>query len=440
MICVLVQVGPTFLQSLRPPPGQGTDFAQDWISARNFICGEPVYVRLEKGLERHLGLRVAPGSLTIGYNAHPPTSVLLTVPFAVLDYYDATAAWNLFSLAAFAVSLWLVQRQLSIPFPAWAVLPLVTLLLVCAPLMYQLDQAQLNLFLLLLVTGAWAADRTGRPVWAGVLLGAAMTLKLFPGFLFLYFAARRQWRSLAVGAGTFILLTGLTVAVLGVETYRSYIRDVLPTLQKFQSHWHNHSLAGPWTMLFDPAVEDPGAEKAPTTNPASDAVAYNCVDPASVFVNRPLWRSHTTAVAGLAVCRALLVGTVLLITWWSRSREQLDIAFGLALTAMLLASPLAWIHYFLLLLLPWVLVWVRLPSATLARGLFMALTTILWINPTGLWKPWLTSTVQNFRYVWDVATPVHVLTILSVHCYALLGLFAYLLVLWRRAPAGETNV
>jgi hypothetical protein len=431
-VLVVIQAGPRFLRSLRPQPGEGTDFTQEWLSARNLLCGEPVYARLEGSVARHMGLHVPPGSLTIGFNAHPPTSVLLAVPFAALDYYDAALAWNLLSLVAFAASLWLVLRQLRIPFAGWSVLPLVTLLLICAPLWYQVALGQLNLILLLLVTGAWAAERAGRPSWAGVLVGTAAAVKLFPGFLLLYLAARRQWRGLAAGICTLVVLTGLSVAVLGVESYRSYVRDVLPTLGKFQCGWNNHSLAGIWAKLFAPAVEEPLAAGAEPAGALTDAAPFDCVDATPVYHTRPLWHSPATAAAGTAVCRALVVVTLLVLVWRSRSRGQIDLAFGLALTAMLLVSPITWEHYFLLLLVPWFLVWVRLPSSALVRGLFMALTAAFWLDPSVLWEPWLPCTVQNYRHVWGVATPVHTLTVLSLHCYALLGLFAFLLVQWPR--------
>src|SRR5579884_2401760 len=316
---VLVQAGPRFLRSLRPQLGQGTDFVQDWISARCLLEGEPVYTRLEGPIERHLGLRVPPGSLTIGYNAHPPTSVLLAVPFAGLDYYDASVAWNLLSLAALVVSLGLVLWQLHLPFSAWSVLPLVTLLLICAPLRYQVALVQLNLFLLLLVTGAWVADRTGRPTWAGVLIGAATAIKVFPGLLFLYLAARRQWRGLVAGMVTLAALTGLSVAVMGVDAYRTYVREVLPNLQAFRGSWHNHSLVGPWALLFAPEFEETAANLAAATVHSPDNASYNCFDATPVFPTRPLWHSPATAAWGAAVCRTLVVAMLLVLVWRSRS-------------------------------------------------------------------------------------------------------------------------
>ena len=67
-------------------------------------------------------------------NAHPPSSVLLALPLARLNYPDAFLAWSLISLAALALSLWIVVRHLGIPFSAWSLAPTLTLLLVCNPI------------------------------------------------------------------------------------------------------------------------------------------------------------------------------------------------------------------------------------------------------------------------------------------------------------------
>src|SRR5581483_8542829 len=153
----------------------------------------------------------------------PPTSVLLVAPLGYLDYPNATLVWNLISLAAFAASLWLLVDALQIETPAWSLFPLIALLLLCNPFRQQVYLGQFNLVLLLLCVGVWVAARSEKPWLAGGLLGLATAIKLFPGFLFVYFVLRRQWTVVAAGVMTFIFLTLATVACLGIETYRSYI-------------------------------------------------------------------------------------------------------------------------------------------------------------------------------------------------------------------------
>ena len=256
VVCLLQ--GPRFLQSLRPAPDYGVDFFQEWSSGRNYWSGAPIYRNLHHSIRDYVNSRADLGTpdtiaVNIEWNAHPPTSVLLGLPLAVLDYADAVLAWNLLSLGAFAVSLWLVGRQLHIPFSLDSVCPALVLLLLCDPFRQQVGQGQLNLFLLLLTTGVWVAERSGRPWLAGILLGVAAVVKLVPAFLFLYFALRRQGRVLLAGMATVTVLTLLTLTLLGFNTYQNYINDVVPAVAAARSDWQNNSLQGIWAKLFDPA-------------------------------------------------------------------------------------------------------------------------------------------------------------------------------------------
>jgi hypothetical protein len=99
-----------------------------------------------------------------------------------------------------------------------------------------------------------------------------------------------------------------------------------------------------------------------------------------------------------------------------RSDAEIDQAFGLAATAMLLVSPIAWEHYFLILLVPLAVVWSDLPPSWPARGLFLTIVAALWLGPRIVWTA--------FDLGGKVATPIEVLTLHSYHSYALLGLYA----------------
>jgi hypothetical protein len=409
LVCSLQ--GPAFIRDLRPARDRGVDFFQDWASARNLLNGLSIYTSHNVTVERYLGYRVNSADpqikVEIDRNAHPPTSVLLALPLAGLDYPEAVLVWNMVSIAAFLVSLWLVCSQLRISWARWSVFPFVTLLLTCNPFRQQIDLGQLNLVVLLLLTGVWAADRSNRSDLAGILLGAATAVKLFPGFVFLYFLIRRQCRVVAAGLISLAMISGLTAAVLGLESYQTYFEEVLPQLQTFRSKWGNASLVGFWTKLFDPAAEQHV---------------------------RPLWDSPALAMAAI-LCSALVL--VCMLVWavaMARTRMQLDRAFALTLTAMLLVSPTTWDHYLVLLLLPLMLVWLELPPSVMARVFFMAVFVALWLEPRLLYNAFIPG-----GYSTGIATPVHTVAILSFQFYALLGLFALGILETRREIADRRD-
>lgn len=388
--------GPDFVRSLRPAPGEIVDFFQEWSSARSYFRGVPIYSDLAELADQLLNLR---GELTypqVPVNTHPPTAILLLLPLAVLDYSDACLLWNLLSLAAFALSLALVLRELGIPISIRGCLPLIAILLLCNPLRQQVNQGQFGGLLSLMVTGVWIAARSDRPMWAGGLLGAAAAIKVFPGFLFLYFILRRQWSVVAAGALSLAALTGMAAIIFGTETYATYIQEVLPRVPKFRVLWQNSSLAGLACKLFDPDPE--------SVNRYGRVVS--------------LWNRPEFANVAWGLSSAVVLALAALVILRGRSQLATDRAFGVSVTAMLLVSPVTWDHYFLLLLLPLALVWQWVPSTGMGRPLFLLTVIGLCLNPIVLCDAFLPG-----GYPPEVWYPRHTLTLLSIQCYSLLCLF-----------------
>lgn len=429
--------GPHFISSLRPSGDQILDFIQEWASARNYYVGQPIYADQRISIERHLNAKLREDQpLAVKVNAHPPTSVLLVLPFALLDYESAFFAWNLVSLAAFALSLWLIARELKFQFSPWAILPLVAAVLVCGPLFQQFNQGQLNLILLPLIVGAWIADRRGWPLLTGSLLGAAAAIKLFPAFLGLYFLVRGKWRAFGVSIGSGLLLTVVTAGVLGIAAYEDYVRDAMPQVSLFRDWWANCSLTGFWCKLFE--------------TPSHHVI--------------PLWSSPWLARTGIAVSCLLVVIAVVRNVRSARSTDELDLAFGATTVAMLLVSPITWDHYFLLLIpllailwnrldrppvagwivsgiclvtlvaivkahlvfllmmIPAILIWLRQAPKNSSALILSVICIALCVSPKVIWDATIAG---NDEMHGGVAQPIHALTVLSYQLYTLLGLFLF---------------
>ncbi|HPM80091.1 MAG TPA: glycosyltransferase family 87 protein [Candidatus Anammoximicrobium sp.] len=436
-VVVCLFQGMPFLDSLRPDIGQGNDFFQEWSSARNFWEGWPIYEETDVSVERYLGYHIPPGRrLTIRYNAHPPPSVLLVAPLAWLDYRTATLAWNLISLAVFGLSLQLVLRAFHVQTPVWSVFPLVTLTLLCDPLREQVRQGQLNCALLALITGAWALERSQRPGWAGILVGLAAAIKLFPGFLLIYFGLAGRWRTVVAGLVTFLAVTACTAGLLGVGAYESYVSDVVPSLRQFQPWWPNCSVWGWCAKVFAPG-SPADAFEAELPGPPGNAVQgqVTVIDSLPVFPTVPLHENFLLARGLPALLVLLLLVALAQAARHLKGTREGDIGFALAVTVMLLVSPITWPHYFLVLLPAWVLVWTTVTSSNLSRAAFLILSLLLWVSPVDLYSLALSHSFQNGRPVWGTATPVHTLTVLSLQTYALVGLAYWLRRLLKRKQA-----
>jgi hypothetical protein len=181
----------------------------------------------------------------------------------------------------------------------------------------------------------------------------------------------------------------LTAFILGFEVYPVYVQNVLPRLETCRSSWLNASLVGFWTKLFNPATYEERVE--------------------------PLWRSIVATRAGIIASWLAVVAVVSWSVRRARNRVQLDHAFAVAVTGMLLLSPTAWPHSFLLLLVPVAVLWVDPPESLAARLVLIAAVAALW-----LWEKPLHAIVPGGVFH-GIARPIHTLTLLAYQCYSLVA-------------------
>lgn len=385
--------GMGFLNSLKPKLPDIGDFFQDWASARNYFEGFPLYTDQLITIEHYLKVKIESQQQlnNINFiNAHPPTSILLTMPFVFFDYENAQLVWNLISLGLFIITLWRIFRELNIKITIWMLPPFIVFLLICNPLRQHLNQGQLTLVILFLLVEAWIADRSGHNWVAGSLIGVAASIKLFPGFMLLYFILRRKWQSLLAGILCCLLLAGLTAGILGPGVYKTYIKDVLPEIDRFRSHWLNASITGFWSKLFDadpserlvPIIQSPIIEKI--TSGLSYFVVFNCL----------FWvkKGH-------------------------KIKEDYDNLYSLFMVAMLLVAPITWDNNFLLLLLPFIIIWIRIKEIKNLNFLFLIIFGVLCLEEPIIWRLFYPEGWGN------IARPLQSLTVLAYQFYALVGFF-----------------
>ena len=415
-----------------PSEGQIDDFVQEWTSARNHLHDRPVYENLHISVGRDFGPDFA-SVLPNQYNGHPPVGVLLALPLGSLNYQTAHVVWNLTSLAALLAALWIIlgRAGLNLPTSAWAFVG--ALLLWSTPLARQFIAGQPNLILLLLITGGWAAMRHQRDTVAGMLLGAAAALKLFPAFLFLYPLVLRRWRTIAIGGGMFLALNAITAAVLGVEAFHDFITLVLPDLRKSQDWWLNFSVTGYFRKLF---YVTSGHSLPLWQNPM---LCYLLIGSTTLGVTIAAgWKVRSAAAqAGKEPLKAEQLPN-------QDDRQAphliLDVAFAVCLIANLLVSPITWDHYFILLLLPILIFW-RAAATVGQRAFLLVCVLLLSINVLWIWDP-LIAGDHELAYLSggepSIATPLQAITLLSYPFYTLSVLFLFGLTLSTR-PVDTTS-
>jgi hypothetical protein len=301
------------------------DFSQEWLSGRSFWAGQPVYLPQREALLAHTGYQAERGQWVYPWNAHPPVSILIALPFTRLPYEQAHFAWNLAMLGSFLIALVLALRFRGAPFHVFDCLWLLAMLAVCFPLLLQTLCGQLNGILVLLIVLAWAADRHEFDGVAGALIGAAAAIKIIPAFLLLYWLARSKWRALAGALASFALLNVAAGLLFGWDCFVAYVGTVIPSVGDYRSSWDNISLSGLWYKLFDAQERE----------------------------RVQVWVRAPALAQGLSLaCQALVTLLVAQRCRRAVTRNQRDHALGLAVIGLLLASPITWQHYLIMLLLP----------------------------------------------------------------------------------------
>ena len=126
------------------------------------------------------------------------------------------------------------------------------------------------------------------------------------------------------------------------------------------------------------------------------------------------------------------------VCWSSSTRDDRDRAFALAVVAMLLVSPITWTHYFLLLLMPLALLWMR---STAGAGMWAtgAVLAVLWLPPDFAAQLWFgrREAASFNEYQHSRLTVAEDLGIVSASHYALVGLFLMSLRRPRRAAVAD---
>lgn len=258
----------------------------------------------------------------------------LFVPLALFERPAAGFLYLGIGTAAVVAMALLLARWLRLRGRALAVL--VMLFAANGPLVNSLREGNTTHIVGLILVVSLVFISTGRQFLAGVLLGFCAVVKL-PLMLFCaYYVASKRWR-IAVGAILTISLFGLaSLQVFGSEVNIGwYNKCVVPYLTGVVGAFNVQSI---------------------------DAFLLRLVSGASL-----LWDWDPVEVSlGHRIARYVMIGAILggaLFLMWRANRiSRLSLTgdmtalarleFALVLSVALVVSPLSWVHYYLLLLLP----------------------------------------------------------------------------------------
>jgi hypothetical protein len=304
---------------------QGTsDFCQDYQAVQHLLTGAPIYAPVHCWA----GHLYVPAP--VEYDAHPPASVLFFLPLSLLPYMPASLLWGLLCLGAYLASGLLLLRE-----PGWLSLRGVTAFLVFSLLWQPLtlsEQVQnVMQVLLLLLVAAWILERRGHPRLAGILLGIAALLKVWPLLLLVGTLLLRRWRVFLAGSVTVVAGIFLSLLVLGFASYAAYLGPVEANERFWIPSDGSISLVSAVTRPFLGYADPPGIP------PLFSGLSLN-----------------GAALLGEVVAGSFLAGALFLLWRWQQADENEAAALlsqSFLLTIALLTFPLTWTWGLLPLLL-----------------------------------------------------------------------------------------
>ena len=337
------------------------DFDSFWLSAKAMLEGQDIY---DTGVEL--------------VNLNPPVWTLLISPLGLLE---PITAYRVFVLVSLVVTIgylaWTVE-ELRLR-PGWTAVGVVMLLL-SSPLLATLALGQVYPVLALGLVAAWIADRRERHEISGAALGLVVALKpsLLP--VLLWPLVRRKWSAFvaAVVCGAVVTLIG--VVALGPGATFDYIAVLRE--QSVSPYWDNASLPAAAARLF-----------------TENSYARNI---ASLPWMVPV--GYALGIAAIAITAM-------------RVRHGPEVGLWVLVAASLLASPIAW-HNYLVLLGPGVLL-------LLARGMVAPAFLLLALQ----------SIPAQWPLIWNQRGTVVATLALTLYLYILIAHWLALLAATRE-PAG----
>jgi alpha-1,2-mannosyltransferase len=294
-----------------------SDFDVYVDAAQRLLAGAPLY----EG-----------STIAVGF-VGPPAQALPFVPFAPLDAIDPRAgrlAWygvNVL-LLWYALTTWvrvltrddayrLTGRRGKLGVSSRD--SLLALAGVAYPLQTQFEHQNLNIVLFALAAHAADALRRDRSAAAGVALGAAAALKVYPALALLWLAARRSWH--ALGAAI-VAAMALSVAPVLLNGPSRFLSDVWAwraiAVEGWPARRANQSVVAMWGRYFL------GESPAGYPNVTMDAVVV---------------------IACSAVTAGVLLLPLLVATLRRSSRDSVAQELACVNGLAVVISPIAWEHY-----------------------------------------------------------------------------------------------
>lgn len=260
----------------------------------------------------------------IGLLPITPFSTLAILPLTQLTPLAAKHIWILLNLAFLLPIGWMLQLMTELSYRRIGLA-----IFLSFPMYRNLLYGQFYILLLLLLIAACLSYVRGYRALSGALVAIAVSCKVFPLLILVFFLLRRDGRALVSAVITGISAAAVSIAIFGINANRIWLEEILP--------WVMHG-------------EGLGTY---TTTPSISGILH------CLFLSEPQWNPHPWHVS--PVIYALLAPTlqmlvlapaILLVCREDKSQTRILLEWSALLTAALAISTIPASYNFVLMVLP----------------------------------------------------------------------------------------
>ncbi len=268
---------------------------------------------------QRMGMKIWP----LVHTTDTPFALLLFMPFSLVAPATAHTIWIALNGIAMAGALILLIRPKYSGLDLRMALAIAALALLYAPVTENFLFSQRQALILLLLVLVMRSLESGREARAGLLLALAAAYRVFPILMVGYFVVRRQWRPLMFIALGLALVGAVTVVAMGLPLCANFLRGV-----------HLALIA--------------------TSDPADVAIRGLIIRSlAKVFGDRLDSRMEMLQRVTIVCAQLTILTLTVRPALYNPQQAVFDPrSYGLWIAATVVLSPLSWIHYMILLLIP----------------------------------------------------------------------------------------
>lgn len=259
-----------------------------------------------------------------GYK-RPPFYIMMFTPFVRMNELDLLNGYRLLNIGLLVLTLGLWYRLMAPAMRLWWV-AVMAILVNYQPMLDALRYGQTDIVLLFCFTLMWWFVQQGRDGWAGAVIAFLTSIKIYPIVLLTFWGVKQRWWALAGFVLGMIGWNAIAVVVMGWDLHVMFLREVLPSIGGTTSWIENQTIAGFITRFYE------------------DEAVMNLFSTPGIARVASLISMALSAVVSLTAMRD-----------WSASRSEYGLQYALFIMLMVIAIPVAWIHYATILILPMLL-------------------------------------------------------------------------------------